>query len=732
MAIDISLIHARSRKRDASPLARSAVAASVMVGLSVQMVHAQEASEQKPADTTQLEEVVVTAERREQNLQKTAASVAVRSGEELQQQGRYSLSQILEDISGVQSGGVNAVGQVGGTDASGADVTIRGIPSNTRAPSSITSIAPAAAIYVDGVYEGVGGSYDIDRVEVQRGPQGTLYGRSATSGLVAIHTADPELGGVGGDASLEFGKYELQHYTAAVNVPLSDDIALRVAGNRYEQDGYDSDAGGQRTTTDGRIKFLYKPDENLSVLLGAALQNNTTHVGGVTVYLDTPDSYRYDRTTPIGLGENRFRQYWGQLDWDLGPATLTWLPAYRTWESDSVTHITGALSVDQTSHIPKDHFHTEELRLASNPGSTLAWQVGALYFNNELSNQNTVTIVPIGALAFSSDTRSKSTDAIGVFGEVTYPFSDSWRVTGGVRYDHSKVAVDQAYTSATLVTKVLTGDEGTRRFNNVTWRARLEHDLTAQNLIYGSISTGATPGDLNVSTGNSGNPVVFDVKAETLTAFEIGSKNRFLDDSLQLNLAAFYYDYGAYQTVVSVVVGGVPTTQPTSSPARVGGGELEAIYQLTPADRIGLNLAYTNARFVDQSDAFAQFFARDEIPKVVPFTANLSLEHDFTLPGDSTLSLRGQARYRSAHDELEITQAQLGSGKYPFVRADDEVVGDVSATWTSSSSRYAVTGYVRNVGDNRYKTNLSFQTSGDLTAVPYDPLTVGIVLRAGF
>lgn len=92
---------------------------------------------------------------------------------------------------------------------------------------------------MDGVYSGIGGDYDIDRVEVVRGPQGTLYGRSATSGLVAITTRNPNLKDLGGSATLEAGNFNLQHYTAVVNLPIvSDQLAIRVSGNLYKRDGY--------------------------------------------------------------------------------------------------------------------------------------------------------------------------------------------------------------------------------------------------------------------------------------------------------------------------------------------------------------------------------------------------------------------------------------------------------------------------------------------------------------
>ena len=715
-------------------------------------------------ESDKLQEVVVTAERRTSAVQKTADSISVRSGAEMESQGRYSLAQILEDVPGVLGGAASSTGSSSGsgTDAAASGLTIRGIQSNSGTGGSITSVAPAAAIYVDGVYEGVGGGYDIDRVEVLRGPQGTLYGRSATSGLVAIHTFDPDLSRFGGNASLEFGNYSLQHYTAAVNLPVVDNVlGLRVAGNYYKRNGYYSSDGGELSNSDGKIKLLYQPSENLSILFGAALQNNITHTGGVTYTLSnvpttalTPVGPGTTTNTPVGPGSNDFRQYWALVNWNLGAATLTYQPAFRSWESIATNHLRlPGLAFDQAINTPKDNFITHELRLASNPASKLFWQVGALYYDNDLSNINSV-FFPWGALAFNSVTREKTTRAAGLFAEATYPIAPSWRVTAGVRYDYTKVAVNQDYTSITGVTQSLGGDAGIRRFSNETYKARLEHDLTAENMLYASVSTGFSPGDVTVTTGITGNPVVLDLKAETLTAYEIGSKNRFLKDSLQVNGAIYYYDYGSYQTAginVTPEQQGNPTFATLASPAQVYGGELEALYQLTSYDRLGVSLSYTNAYYVDKTGAliptgtgsyvsFARFFARDKIPGVVPITSTVSYDRTVPLPGGSVLTLHGDVRYLSPYDGAAATQDQLGAGAYPLIRVSSQVVGDLNATWVSSNDNFSVTGYVRNVGDNVYKTfvaagsSVNGGTGSPLTmqVTPSDPRTYGVVANVRF
>ncbi|EIZ78380.1 putative outer membrane salicin receptor [Novosphingobium sp. Rr 2-17] len=225
-----------------------------------------------------LEEIVVTAEKRSENVQNTAASISVRNGRDLLSQGKYSLQSILEDIPGVSGGGAEGTltSNGGGTDTAGAGITIRGIGTSMGVGGSNVSTPAATALYVDGVYEGVGSDYDIDRIEVLRGPQGTLYGRSATAGVVAVSTRNPGLDTISGNLSIEAGDYHLQRYSGALDVPLVTDVlGIRISGNRYERQGYYDGAGGARTNTDGRIKVLFRPSADFSLLVGAALHDNT-------------------------------------------------------------------------------------------------------------------------------------------------------------------------------------------------------------------------------------------------------------------------------------------------------------------------------------------------------------------------------------------------------------------------------------------------------------------------
>jgi iron complex outermembrane receptor protein len=281
----------------------------------------------------------------------------------------------------------------------------------------------------------------------------------------------------------------------------------------------------------------------------------------------------------LSPGENEHRQYWAKVNWDLGFGQLMYLPSYRTWNSTYVSRFRGTGGIDTDSVTDKDTFWTHELHLASKPDSKLAWQVGAFYYDNALHNNNVVHRFPSGAFYRGQDI-SRDTTAWSGFGEATYPFTDITRVTAGLRYDSTQVQVNEIFTNnancittipggvdsvnyckpENLVKGTLSGDAGKRTFNKMTYKLRLDHDLTTENMVYAMVSTGVSPGDVLLTVDLKGTaatnptygvPIPKDIHSETLTSYEIGSKNRFLDSRLQINGGLFYYDYGAYQERMS-------------------------------------------------------------------------------------------------------------------------------------------------------------------------------------
>jgi len=676
------------------------------------------AADQPSKDSQVLQEVIVTAERRINTVQATAAAISVRSGEDMLARGRYELKNILEDVPGVVGGAASSTNTSlgSGTDNPASGLIIRGVQSNAGAGGSVTSTAAAAAIYVDDVYSGIGGGYDIDRVEVLRGPQGTLYGRSATSGVVAIHTGNPNSAGFGAGGAVELGNYGMRHYTGDLNLPaIEGKLALRVSGNLYDREGYYSAEGGALTNRDFRAKALWTPNDSLSVLVGYALERNETHTGGVSITQPTPGTFAYSPQALAPAGKNHSTQVWANFNLDLGPVELTYIPAYRTWYENATLYLRSLFfNADQTVLTPNDSFMTHEFRIRSkDTNSKFQWQAGFLHYQNALTSSNDLYQlggVPPGAppgtppsppgYAFRVKSH-KNTVADGGFAEASYAFVPETRLTAGVRYDHTDLLNTGSYTSILGLTLPLTAANGQKTFDTFTYKLRLEHDLTPSNLVYGVVSTGFSPGDVTQTTDTTFHPVVRTLEAETLTAYELGSKNRFLDNRLQVNGDVYYYDYGAYQTAAlntSPQTPQTPTFDTIALPMKSYGVELEVEARPTPNGRASFYASYTNARY-GSFGPYAYLYSKHEVPGVAPFQATLAYDHRFPI-GNATLLVHGAVRYFTAHDTSTITPDWAAAGAGPYVHVASQAVGDLNVSLLEPN--YSITAYVRNITDKRF------------------------------
>ena len=723
--------------------------------------------------------MTITAERRKSDLQATAASVSVRTGNELTEQGRFTTRQVLQDIPGIVAIDNSSV-NIGGSDVQGNNITIRGVSSATDrgvgGPNGI-SPAPGTAVYVDGVYEGIGSGYDLDRVEVLRGPQGTLYGRSATTGVVAFHTRDPSFDSYGGNAEVEVGNYDLQHYSAAVNLPVNSTLAVRLAGDYHDQgDSFFGEAAdGMAKRTDGRAKLLWAPNDALSLLVGFSYEKDESFSGGNTYVAAVPGLALTTQHAGIGPGLKQQRELWAEVNWDLGPVKVTYLPAFRDWYQND--HISGSPNflgsgapLTQYLLSPKDNFHTQELRVASKDDAAVQWQTGVFYYRNTQTKFNNDFLVAPGGgdlatLSYTDD--SKDTQNLGLFAETTIPLPASTRMTLGVRYDDTRVRISEFYyddlyalcgTAVSFSVPLPPGATCTGvaqasvpsppgaslndvllTFHNFNYKARLEHDLTQKNMVYAMISTGFRPGDAGITSGKPNF-----LSAEKLTAFEGGSKNRFLDDSLQINADVYYYNYRGFQTSYVPSAFAINNTIAVTVPAYYIGGELETLYLPTAHDRIGLNYNYVESRWYGKPAGFAAaqpegvraggggFGAQLNGDALTPNTVTANYEHVFDLPGGSTFMAHIDGKYLAAHlnANLQVDYLALGFQKYVYEGA--QTIGNLSATWASNGGRYSVSAYARNFTNRQYITYTTNGLPNQLAVNLNDPRTYGALVAVRF
>ncbi|MGC3980396.1 MAG: TonB-dependent receptor [Steroidobacteraceae bacterium] len=614
----------------------------------------------------ELEEITVTAEKREVNLQKAAVSVTAVSGESLQRKGISTLDKAIQETASVKI----ATSPQGGT---GASIFIRGVGSNFMDPDRAAQ--PAVAINVDGVTNStpsvvLSSMFDVDRVEVLRGPQGTLYGSSAEGGVVNIVLANPKpIFEVKGRAQV--GNYNAREVEGMLNVPLiQDKLALRFTASNSKRDAYirgpgywttpytcayaenpamgagandpnacvgDATSGfgekivyaadnyGATNTTSYRVKAKFDPFDGLSIMgTYERTKLDATDVrrvrasdwlagrefySNLTVASDGNDT---SANHIVETNTNLKNSYKLDITADLGNfATLTLRPA-RTKEDPTASAAT-VPSITSTQD-------TYEAVLSSKPASRLIWTGGAYYreLSQDVSPNGSTVTAAINDGRLSTYGKGRPFEEWNVFGQATYPIVDTFRLTAGARYSNTKSTfIYQLYNTPgiaqnTIVPLASISDRGTYSVENTdrttTWKVGAEYDVAPKSLAYFTISTGYKAGgfgfqDAGVPVFTPNQIVLATYEPEDSTTFELGSKNRFFDDRLQLNGALFYNIWKnmqiknssacsvAFPNCTGLVA--AETTQSTlnADKSKQYGAELEATWVATANDRINLSLS---------------------------------------------------------------------------------------------------------------------------------------------
>lgn len=691
-----------------------------------------------PAAQDTLEEVIVTAERHEENVQKTPMNVTVIGGADLQKQGLNNMQEILSALPGV-----TVQGQVRGFDPS-----IRGLGTDLPPGSS----QGAVAVEEDYVYDiraesGRVGYYDLQRMEVLAGPQGTLYGVNSDGGVVNIITNNPELGRFSSSAQVQLGNYNLVRGEGSMNLPVSDTTALRFAVAAIDRDGF-LDTGADDDVGQGaRVKYLWKPNDKFSLLLGYEVAKlGGKGQGSVQDYNDGNSKNPYnsytgayttltnpytDATSPFygvplggvntaGTVESDANQwdhyhsnkYWADVKWDMGIANLSFTPAYK---SDYDTNSACGMGLCSYGGDPaKLQQNSEELKVSQASGSKLQWNVG-LYHWGYL--QTTFGAGPAGSVY-------QTTNA--VFGEVTYPVSDALRVKFGARESHDWKANSNTTTQLT--------------FSHFDYRAGIEFDAAPESMEYATVSTGYRPGGFNIGAGT--------YKTEQVTDFEVGSKNRFLDDRLQLNADAYYYVFNNYQLLdfygaanqfCNFALNGPPSFPPTLNlSARNFGVDLAGAWLASAQDTVNVSLSYLHAYFnsdatifynpINNCQAYTQGLDPTETnsvgsvvlsnavePHSPTLSGNISWEHRFTMSNGASFALRPSAHYSSSyftHPEEDPGSNQPAYATY-----------DLSGTYSSSDGKWDLSIWGRNLSDYVVKGSYIPVTLGE-------PRTYGVTVSA--
>ena len=687
-----------------------------------------------------VEELVVTARRVEENLQTTPVAISAFSAETLQRQGATAITDL--------QGAVPNLNLVQGRASSNStNIYIRGIGQ----PDALQTFDPAVGVYVDDVYYSrIRGTQfdllDLARVEVLRGPQGTLYGKNTIGGALKLVSRQPDQT-VRSQSSVSVGNYDLFEAKLALSGPVSDTLALGFAAMGSARGGYVTDpVNGQeyndKHTFASRVALAWTPNDRFRVNASAdytkdksgltvgQAQNSLTSAFGPVLYpvpLAIPE-YNFRTTTTPGLpNETRF-EHWGAavtVGYDLTDSlSLKSITAYRNLDSDdyidfdaTALQLTDALvSVDQDQA-------SEELQLTYNEGP---WQVvsGVYYLReNVKSHQAAFANAYTAPFTFTRTVDDDlETTSWAAYANASYALTEQLRLSAGVRYTNE----EKKYARTTSTFSNLGALNGTFAFKaQETWddvspMVSLDYQATDDVFFYGRVSKGFKSGGFNGRANTPGEEQPY--APETAISYEAGVKTELFDKRARANFTVFYNDYQDFQARIGHSV--TSPTQPipaidftvlNAGQLKIYGAELELAANPFAGLSLNAEFGYLHAEYGEFSEQRAAvapatgFTTLDrswQTPAFSPeWTARLAGRYEWDLGETGFVSVGAQARYRSEM-ALAIDNANLTTRvRFPGIFQPSYWLYDAQIVWENSERNISAGIYGKNLADEVYKTD---------------------------
>jgi iron complex outermembrane recepter protein len=646
-------------------------------------------------DPYRLEQIIVSAERQPADVQKVPIAITALSGAQLDAASVQSTQDLQDRVPDYLFKTNTAFGQP----------YIRGVGSDLDSSGGDSSVAT----FVDDVYQpralaSLLDFYDVDRVEIVKGPQSTLYGRNATGGAIRIYSNPPVTGfGVSGDAL--YGNFNDLRLRGAMNLPLFDDtLILRLAGLRTTRDGYilnivDGNRLDGEHLWSARAELLWRPSDAAQILLinGYSRENSTRNVGphpdatccanlGLLLGGIDPSDPREVANDTDSFIDTIVRTTSAKLSWDLGTATLTALSAAVQ------SSLRDLLDIDSTNvaavtaqTLENSQAYSEDLQLASRDNERFNWVTGLYYLHERAFEYFAISLPPFAASSVPQGV--VWTNAYSAFGEMRTVLAPRWLLTTGMRYSLERRTEDFDQTMIDP-TGALGGPPGTvsfmakdsRAWTSWTPRLALEYSYRSGVSLYGSIAEGFKAGGYNLTALQPA------FAPETLWSYELGLKSATADGTLRVNAAAFWYDYRNIQ-VLSVPPGSVADAVPTvinAAAATLTGVEADLALQLHGL-RVDVAPAYLDARFtrfesIDPNNPGNNpDRAGQRMPQAPKYSIATDMQYAFGLDGLGTLTLRGDWRYRSLTYFNAFADRNASQPGYAVV--DARATLDAGARW---------------------------------------------------
>ena len=683
------------------------------------------------APTTTDDEIIVTAQKRSESLQNVPISVTALTGNTLVASG----IQDTERLSTLTPGLIVQRSVVG-------KISIRGVGNENYTISG----DPGVAVHADGVYvaraaAGLFDLFDIARVEVLRGPQGTLYGRNATGGVINVIPNAPDPSALGARVYGEYGNYNDVRIDGDVNVPIgTSGWAARIAGLYDKRDGFTRNTNVDASSRGfGRLdskdvwavrgQIAYAGDSPFKARLSVEYNKDNSNLPAYK-YLNRPDalpdadfggfggSNRELRTVNQGfelaipgsgqsVGSNADVFKTDQLgvslhlDYDFRGVSLSSISGYRDTKFNYLDDGDGS-DVFYVNYIQQDknRQYSQELQLNGHFGD-FEYLLGGFWFRETGSSFIALPFTLGFDLPFYITVNGTAkTDALAGFGELRWQATSRLKLTVGGRYSHEKRAAKYRYEVNFGVPSVQNPDLDAT-FNAFTPRFVIDYKLTDRVNLYGSATRGFKSGGFNLLAVQPG------FAPEKVWAYEIGAKSTFAGGKGTLNADVFYYNYKDIQVGQIVNLSSVLTN---AARATVKGAEIEALFR--PSDRleIGATFAYLDARYdkfctgdPTQPDAAVDprctaanpiDLKGNRFPRAPKFTETVSATYTYPFASGAMLALRGDLRAQSLTYFTQFNRRLISQPAYEVVNG--------RLTWTAPEGRFSVGAFVNNLLNKTY------------------------------
>jgi len=675
-----------------------------------------------------LEEIVVTARKQSEGLGDTPMSISALTAKSLQERQVERLADVARFVPNLvfDSG-------TGGTGGSAnAQVFIRGIGQS----DFLFTTDPGVGIYIDGVFfpRSLGAILDVvdlERIEVVRGPQGTLFGKNTIGGAISLTSARPT-DTFGGHGELAVGNYNRLDFKGSVNIPLIEDrLTSSVAFSRQRRDGYvrrlsDDQSLGDVDSTAVRGQFLLKATDSVNVLIAAdvtrrreqTIATSARAFANSALILNLWNAYagrgtygtQYDTGNPFTTNASgpsySDLDLWGisgTVDWTFDNAKLKSISAYRSQDARFAGDDDNSpLQYLETNNYDHEHMFAQELQLTGQAlQDRLTWLVGAFYLRESAHNRNHNWLYPglyaglerlagpIDGSPLSAPTApggpgnprnigydgnqmryiAQDTDSAALYTHAIFKLTPKLNASAGVRYSYDKKEFESSVLRIDANVYILPpGTHASDSWNSVSPKFGLDYHWTSDVMSYVSVARGFKSGGFN-GRPRQANAALQTFGPETAWAYEIGLKSSWFDRRLVSNVALFYTKYQDIQfTATQTVNNDIAAIVANAGEATIRGAELELAARPVPGFDLTLGVGYTDAGYDRIAPGVSGITTASKLPKTPEWTGSIGAQYAFEL-ARGTLTLRSDYSYRSRSETTPTNTAILAQPAFGLLSA---------------------------------------------------------------